>query len=143
MPKHGQVLRQLVQLGETPDACWQWLGRVSPATGYGKKQFHGRTMLAHRWMYEQLFGPIPEGLVINHKCRNRSCVNPHHLEVTTQAGNTRHGAGTILTAEQVREIKAAFSTRKWGEGRRLARRFGVSNALIHDIWHGRAWKEIA
>ncbi len=142
MPKNGQVLRQLVQLGDTPEDCWTWLGRISPATGYGKKQFHGKTLLAHRWVYEQLLGPIPEGLVINHKCRNRACVNPHHLEVTTTAGNCRDGAGTKLTIEQVREIKARQDGRKWGEGARLARKFGVSSALIHDIWNGRAWMEI-
>lgn len=143
MPEHGQVMRQLVRLGDSPADCWQWLGRVSPTTGYGKKQFHGRTLLAHRWMYEQLFGPIPDGMVINHLCSNRACVNPHHLEVTDQAGNARHGAAAVLTADQVREIKAEFSTRKWGTGSRLARRYGVSSALIHDIWRGRAWRDIA
>jgi hypothetical protein len=95
MPKHGQVLRALVRLGDSPGDCWQWLGRVNP-NGYGKKQFQGKTMLAHRWVYQQLFGPIPEGLVINHLCSNRGCVNPHHLELTDTAGNCRHGAGTIL-----------------------------------------------
>jgi hypothetical protein len=142
MPKNGQVCRQLVQLGERPEDCWLWLGRVSPKTGYGKKQFHGKTLLAHRWVYEQLFGPIPDGMVINHKCRTRACVNPQHLEITDQAGNCRDGAGTKLTAEQAKAIKAQFSTRKWGLGAKLARQYGVSGALIHDIWRGRAWTDV-
>lgn len=142
MPKHGQVVRQLVRLGDSPGDCWQWLGRVQP-NGYGKKQFHGKTVLAHRWVYEQLLGPIPAGLVINHLCSNRACVNPHHLEVTDTAGNARHGAGASLTADQVRAIKSFQNNRKWGDGARLARQYNVSNALIHDIWHGRAWKDIS
>lgn len=79
---------------------------------------------------------------MNHLCSNRACVNPHHLEVTTQTENCRHGAGTTLTEDCVREIKSAFSQRRWGDGAKLARKHRVSGALIHDIWRGRAWKEI-
>ena len=89
-----------------------------------------------------LFGPIPDELVVNHLCSNRSCVNPHHLEVTDQAGNCRHGKGTKLNLSQVKEIKEAKSNRVWGGAKKLADKFGVSSALIHDIWNGRAWKEI-
>lgn len=137
----GRTIKPLVRIGDTPDACWEWIGTVSPTTGYGKKQFHGRSLLAHRWVWEQLFGPIPSGMVINHLCSNRACVNPHHLEVVTQAGNCQHGRGTKLNAQQVAEIKAAKYDRKWGDGAELARKHGVSGALIHDIWNGRAWKD--
>lgn len=142
MPKNGQVLKPLVDIGSHPGSCWEWQGSVSKATGYGKKQYFSKTVLAHRWVYEMLLGPIPDGLVINHKCRNRKCVNPHHLEVVDQAGNCRDGAGAKLSAEQVEEIKRAKQTKKWGDGARLARKLGVSGALIHDIWNGRAWATI-
>jgi hypothetical protein len=141
--KAGETVRQLVQLGEQPGDCWMWLGGKNRKTGYGKKQFHGKTVLAHRWVYEQLLGPIPAGLVINHKCRNRLCVNPHHLEVTDTAGNCRDGAGTTLTVPEVTEIMRLGQGRRWGDGARVARKFGVSGALIHDIWRGRAWKDIS
>jgi len=141
MPLNGQVRKQLVKLGQSPHECWEWLGFVSRATGYGKKQFHGRTVLAHRWIWEQLFGPIPNGSVINHKCSNRKCVNPYHLEVVSQAENCRHGNGCKLTPAQVAEIKSAKKCRKWGDAAKLARRFSVSSSLIHDIWNGRAWVE--
>ncbi|MDI1301988.1 MAG: HNH endonuclease signature motif containing protein [bacterium] len=140
MHKSGDVIRQLVDIGETPNSCWHWLGSVSKTTGYGKKQLNGKTLLAHRWVYEMLLGPIPGGLVIDHKCKTRHCVNPHHLEVVDQAENCRRSVTTKLTAEQVIEIKAAKDGKKWGEGARLARKYGVSSALIHDIWNGRAWK---
>lgn len=143
MRKSGEVLKQLVDIGECPDNCWLWLGSINPKTGYGKKQLDGKSVLAHRWVYEMLLGPIPDGLVIDHKCKTRHCVNPHHLEVVDQAENCRRALTTKLTVDQVSEIKAAKETKKWGEATRLARKHGVSPALIHDIWNGRAWKDVA
>lgn len=70
-----------------PDRCWEWLGYITKA-GYG--QF-GRNMIAHRLAYELEVGEIPAGLQIDHLCRNRSCVNPDHLEPVTGRENTRRG----------------------------------------------------
>lgn len=143
MHKSGVVLKQLVDIGDGPDSCWLWLGTVNPTTGYGKKQVDGKAVLAHRWIYEMLLGPIPDGLVIDHKCRKRHCVNPHHLEVVEQAENCRRAITTKLNADQVKEIKAAKEGKKWGDATRLARKHGVTSSLIHDIWNGRAWKDVA
>lgn len=140
--QNEKILKPLVDIGSSPDDCWIWQGNINKRTGYGKKTFNGKDLLAHRWVYEQFLGPIPDGLVINHLCGNRACVNPHHLEVTDQAGNCRHGAGCKLTESQVREIKEAKGSKKWGDGARLARKFKVSGALIHDIWNGRAWNDV-
>lgn len=75
--------------------CWDWVGGRDP-DGYGVykqgKQFVGRrSMRAHRWVYEQTKGFIPEGLQLDHLCRNRLCVNPAHLEPVTQQENIRRG----------------------------------------------------
>jgi len=71
--------------------CWEWLGFIT-LNGYGRTNFPGvKTRLAHRLVYELLVGPIPDGLTLDHLCRNRSCVNPAHLEPVTMKVNTLRG----------------------------------------------------
>ena len=70
--------------------CWQWRGAVS-GNGYGTFRFEGRIIRPHRFIYEALVGPIPDGLVIDHLCGNRLCVNPDHLEPVTNGENLRRG----------------------------------------------------
>jgi len=68
------------------DECWPWQGYIDPKWGYGV--FHvgqGKSFKAHRYAYELLVGPIPEGLQIDHLCRRPSCVNPRHMEPVTAA----------------------------------------------------------
>lgn len=77
--------------------CIEWVGGTNGA-GYGQffvRWENGKNvkMLSHRWAYEQRFGEIPEGLHLDHLCRNPICVNPEHLEPVTQRENTRRGMG--------------------------------------------------
>jgi HNH endonuclease len=66
--------------------CWNWMG-AKTSRGYGQKQWEGRVQNAHRVSYELLVGPVETGLVIDHLCRNHSCVNPDHLDPVTQKEN--------------------------------------------------------
>lgn len=75
---------------EKTDGCWQWAGPTM-RQGYGYISRNGRIVYAHRHAYELLVGPIPDGLVIDHLCRNTSCVNPAHLEPVTQRENVLRG----------------------------------------------------
>ncbi len=76
---------------EKTSTCWLWTGGVT-STGYGSLRLNGKLRYAHRHAYELANGSIPEGLVVDHLCRNRLCVNPEHLEPVTLAENTRRGA---------------------------------------------------
>lgn len=74
----------------TDTGCWPWL--AGKQRGYGR--FMGsdkRVHRAHRIAYELLRGPIPAGLVIDHLCRNRGCVNPAHMEPVTHVENVMRG----------------------------------------------------
>lgn len=83
------------------ESCWPWLGAIA-STGYGvMTSADNRKVFAHRVSYELHREPIPDGMVIDHLCRVRHCVNPDHLRVVTNAENVLCGVG--LTAENARK----------------------------------------
>lgn len=75
----------------SPLGCWDWVGKRT-GEGYGQAWSGGKWRPAHRLVYEEEIGEIPQGLVIDHLCRNHGCVNPAHLEPVTNWENV-HGRG--------------------------------------------------
>jgi hypothetical protein len=116
-----------------PSGCWEWQGALSE-WGYGSLVIVGRKVPAHRFSYEIHTGPIPEGLVIDHLCRNPSCVNPEHLEAVTNEENIRRGKLAILRRDQVREIRAQVDA--------LCAKYGVSPQTLADIGKRHTWKSL-
>ena len=84
--------------------CWIWLGAINPA-GYGTISFKGKIYKAHRVIYELSIRKVPSGKVLDHKCRNRSCVNPKHLRVVTNRENVLSGVG--ITAKNALKTHCA------------------------------------
>lgn len=75
--------------------CWEWHG-AKDQNGYGCFGVGRRSegvVRAHRWAYQHWVGTIPDGLVLDHLCRNPSCVNPDHLEAVTEQENILRGVG--------------------------------------------------
>ncbi len=69
--------------------CWEWT--AAQKGGYGTFWVSPTTMVAHRFSYEEVWGPVPEELELDHLCRNQLCVRPSHLEAVTHRENVIRG----------------------------------------------------
>jgi hypothetical protein len=88
----NSAARALKRYVTKTDNCWIWNGPIDKG-GYGRTGVDGKDRASHRLIYEHFKGSIPEGLQIDHLCRNRRCVNPDHLEPVTLQENLRRGFG--------------------------------------------------
>jgi hypothetical protein len=121
--------------------------------GHGEITYRGKKYRAHRLAYIEYIGPIPEGMVICHKCDNPSCINPNHLFAGTQADNLRdainkkrmkapnprgvkHGLAK-LTDEKVIAIRKDQRTQ-----RAIAADYGIHQTTVKNIKLNRTWKHV-
>lgn len=111
--------------------CWEWTAGI--VKGYGRFWSYrfGYEMQAHRWAWAFLVGPIPDGLQLDHLCRNRICVNPDHLEPVTNQIN-------CLRGESIHAVNArkAFCKRGhplFGENLRIKAGMRICRTCVRDM----------
>lgn len=123
------------------DGCWAWTG-YKDKDGYGRFYIDGKKIGGHRYSWILHNGPIPEGLIVRHKCRG-ICVNPEHLELGTKKDNmkdkARDGTNTNkLTEAQVLDIRSRTNQSQ----RSIAKEFNVAQATINLIISRKTWTHI-
>jgi hypothetical protein len=111
MDKHPHEDRFMRFVTMTP-SCWLWTG-TKDHDGYGQFSIFHQQYRAHRVAYEIAYGPMPLGLVIDHLCRNRGCVNPCHLELVTPLENVLRSEG--ITAVNLRKTHCVNGHPLFGE----------------------------
>lgn len=98
--------------GPIPDAplfpelktpCWAWLCTINEK-GYAKFFANRKVYRAHKFIYELIVGAVPKGLVLDHKCRTRHCVNPYHLDPVTPKVNTERGVVAQVIGQRGRDM---------------------------------------
>lgn len=143
-----------VTIGAGMNPCWQWTGSRTKQNkdGHGQTWDGTRKVVAHRFAWELLVGPIPDGKRLLHRCDNPICVNPRHLFPGTLSDNVRDSIAKgrwfiargeqngfhKLTARAVRFIR----THPLLSAKSLARRFNVSRNTINNVWSRRRWAHI-
>jgi len=93
-PEHftPEIMARFMVKVQKGKQCWEWTSHINIG-GYATFWIDGRSWVAHRYIYEAAVGEIPDGLQLDHLCRNRGCVNPDHLEPVTGRENLLRGTG--------------------------------------------------
>lgn len=114
-----------------PSGCVEWTA-ARTYNGYGRFTLgHGRSVPAHRFAYEQFVGPVPDGMEMDHLCRNPACVNPKHLEPVTRKENVRRQPKTGRPHCKWGHLFTPENTRIDGRGYRQCR-----------LCHTRPWRRL-
>lgn len=131
--------------------CWEWNGgRTGQA--YGAVRIGSRQVKVHRASYRHFNGPLPQGLVVRHKCDNPPCMNPDHLELGTHRDNMRdrdlRGRGVQhqgsrnpaakITEQDVRDIRKEYARGVLTQAM-LGEVYGLTQSSVGEIVLRKTW----
>lgn len=142
--RHGKRLSVTDYVVDPDTGCHRWQRSISKITGYGRIGVGRKVVSAHVFFYEQKYGAVPDGMVLDHVydrgCRYRDCVNTDHLEPVTHARNNRRGKQTKLTDMEVEKIRSMAGTMLQRE---IGAMFGITQSHVSRIISRdkNTWKE--
>ena len=134
------------------NGCWGWSGNIKD--GYGTIKKDKQSIKIHRYIWEKTYGPIPDGLIICHKCDNPPCSNIDHLFLGTHADNFKDmlskkrqkgpiadkNYNTKLKKEDVYKIREFISSGM--PLKEIAKLFGLNYCYMYSIKHRKTWAHL-
>lgn len=127
----------------TSDSCWEVTSHADRGRGYTTIFRNGKRYRTHRYIYEQLVGPIPNKKSVCHRCDNTSCINPDHLYIGSQSDNMKdaRNKGRLWMQKLLpKDVWMIRWLRSKGERQKdVADLFQISHVTIYDIERERGW----
>ena len=123
--------------------CWHWTAAKNKA-GYGLFLLDGKLTGAHRVAWQLARGPIPEGAQVMHICLTKSCVNPDHLELSSDPMRRKRKPAPRYSEKLLEEdIPMIRAELKLGVSQvDIAKQYGVTKQTISRIKRGETWKSV-
>lgn len=144
--------RKHIEFVITDSGCFECTSHVLDIGGYPEIWFNRKKYKMNRFIYQECFGEIPNSLVVRHKCDNRKCINPEHLELGTTKDNIddmvsrdrqakgEKNAFSVLKEYEVKQIKYMLS-RKYSCAE-ISRMYGVTRTCISSIKLNKTWRHV-
>ncbi len=122
----------------------------SPHRGYHQLKRNGRVQMMHRWIYEQIYGVVPDSAVVHHICGNTLCINPLHLTVKDRSlhiGDHRRGIpgnkGELNAASKLTDVDVmAIRQDREHSNTWWSKKYGVSQTVVSSVRLGKTWKHL-
>lgn len=143
--------KRLINFEIDKNGCFICISHKQDAHGYPRVKIRGIQYKIHRFVYQECFGDIPNGMVIRHTCDNRLCINPEHLLIGTNYDNvkdmTKRGrnakgernGNSVLNTDQVKQIKSMIGIKS---NAKIAKIFNVGVTTIANIRIGKTWRHV-
>ena len=136
--KRTKSIKEMVTI-DPETGCWNWNLHCGQ-NGYGIIWFEGKNRYVHRISYQLYVGEIPDGMTIDHLCRNRRCANPDHMEVVSIQVNSQRRVNTKLSPSDIPKIRVLLA--QGVRQREIASDFGTTQSNISLIKRGVNWDNV-